>query len=326
MESSPTPTLTLALRSSPAAHGAIFSLKEVAAHEWALGAYIAALAGAALLRSGPASFAVSLLGADLCIYLAFVFTARSALTAGTPLGTWARRTSVVFALVATFLQLDHVLPAVTTHTVDASILALDLRLFGVEPAIAWDRWVTPATTEWFSFFYFGYFFLIAIHVGTATLVVKSTQVQHELALLVTIVFGVGHLTYLLVPGFGPFRHLEGSFQHQLSGPVFWQCVQHAVGAGGTRTDIFPSLHTAVPTALTLFSLRHRKLGPYRVLAPLMLLVTPQIVLATLFLRWHWLLDVVAGLTLATVAFLVATRVAAWETRRRVALGAAPVWS
>ncbi|NOU31813.1 MAG: phosphatase PAP2 family protein [Polyangiaceae bacterium] len=322
MQSSPAPSL----RPSSSSVGVVFSLKEVAAHEWALGAYITALAAAALLRSGPSSFAVSLLGADLCIYLAFVFTARSALTAGTPLGTWARRTSVVFALVATFLQLDHVLPAVTSRTLDASILALDLRLFGVEPAIAWDRWVTPATTEWFSFFYFGYFFLIAIHVGVATLVVKNTQVQHELALLVTIVFGVGHLTYLLVPGFGPFRHLEGSFQHQLGGPVFWQCVQHAVGAGGTRTDIFPSLHTAVPTALTLFSLRHRKVGPYRVLAPLMVLVTPQIVLATMFLRWHWLLDVVAGLTLATVAFVVATRVATWETRRRATLGAAPVWS
>ncbi len=311
---------------SPAAREAFFSLNQVAAHEWALGAYITVLAAAALVRSGPSSFAVSLLGADLCIYLCFVLTARSSLTADTVLGTWARRTSVVFALVATFLQLDHVLPAVTSHTVDASILALDLRLFGMEPAIAWDRWVTPATTEWFSFFYFGYFFLIAVHVGVATLAVKSTRVQHELALLVTIVFGVGHLTYLLVPGFGPFRHLEGTFQHELGGPLFWRCVQHAVGAGGTRTDIFPSLHTAVPTALTLFSLRHRKVGPYRALAPLMLVVTPQIVLATMFLRWHWLLDVVAGLTLATVAFAAATRLAAWETRRREKLGVAPAWS
>lgn len=320
MQTSPVPSFR-----PTAVRETLFSLNEVAAHEWALGAYITALTTAALVRSGPSSFAASLLGADGCIYLALVLLGRSTLTKGTELGIWARRSAVVFALVATFLQLDHVLPAVTSRTVDASLLALDLRLFGVEPAVAWDRWVTPVTTEWFSFFYFGYFFLIAVHVGVATLGMKSAKVQHELALLLTIVFGVGHLTYLLVPGFGPFRHLEGSFQHELGGPLFWKCVQHAVGAGGARTDVFPSLHTAVPTALTLFSLRHRKVGPYRVLAPLMVLVTPQIVLATMFLRWHWLLDVVAGLTLATAAFAAATWLAAWETRRRVKLGAAPVW-
>jgi hypothetical protein len=300
-------------------------MHELAAHEWALGAYIVVLAACAVLRSGTTSFATSLLGADLCIYAALVYLGRSTLTAETTLGAWARRCAVAFALLATFLQLDHILPAVTTRSLDSAVLALDLRLFGVEPAIAWDRWVSPATTEWFSFFYFGYFFLIGAHVVVAGVVVEEPRVRHEFALLLTMVFGVGHLVYVLVPGFGPHRELQGTFAHTLDGPLFWRCVASAVGAGGARTDIFPSLHTAVPTALTLFSLRHRKVGPYRFLAPLMVLVTPQIVLATMFLRWHWLLDVLAGLGLATLAFFLAGRIARWETQRRIALRAGPVW-
>ena len=51
-----------------------------------------------------------------------------------------------------------------TTTLDNGLYQLDLALFGFEPAIAMDAIVTPFTTEWFAFFYFGYFFLLAMFV------------------------------------------------------------------------------------------------------------------------------------------------------------------
>jgi hypothetical protein len=302
------------------------ALHEIAAHEWLLGTYLVLFCAMSAQRSGLRSLSTSLLLADLCVFAALVFVARSALTRGTWLAPLACRGAVVFALGATFAQLDLVLPSITRHNYDAQIFAFDLRVFGVEPALAWDRWVTPATTEWFSFFYFGYFFLIAAHVLTVTLAVREPRLRHEFVLLVTLVFGLGHLSYTLVPGFGPFRELAPAFEHRLDGPVFWRCVTHAVGAGGARTDIFPSLHTAVPTALSLFSLRHRQRKPYGALMPITVFATPQIILATMFLRWHWLADVLAGVTLAGVAYVLSSGLAAWEARRRELLRAQPAWS
>jgi membrane-associated phospholipid phosphatase len=51
----------------------------------------------------------------------------------------------------------------------------------------------------------------------------------------------------------------------------------------------------------------------------------QIIVATMFLRWHYLIDVVAGLVLAIAATLLAERIADWERLRRERLGVQPAW-
>jgi membrane-associated phospholipid phosphatase len=52
----------------------------------------------------------------------------------------------------------------------------------------------------------------------------------------------------------------------------------------------------------------------------------QIIIATMFLRWHYLIDVIAGLTLAATASLLGQRISDWEHAKRQRLGLQPVWS
>src|SRR5271163_2194787 len=68
---------------------------------------------------------------------------------------------------------------------------------------------------------------------------------------------------IVVPGWGPYWYFNGSFQHELHGPMFWPLVRQTVDAGGAQKDIFPSLHTAVPTFIAIFSFRHRRLAPLK---------------------------------------------------------------
>jgi membrane-associated phospholipid phosphatase len=98
-----------------------------------------------------------------------------------------------------------------------------------------------------------------------------------------------------------------------------------LGEESARRDIFPSLHTALPTYLTIASFLNRRERPFRWVWPPMALVTSQIILATMFLRWHYLVDVVAGLTLAVTAAAGARRMAPAEARSRAQFGVAPVW-
>ncbi|HLK37601.1 MAG TPA: hypothetical protein VKU41_12665, partial [Polyangiaceae bacterium] len=51
----------------------------------------------------------------------------------------------------------------------------------------------------------------------------------------------------------------------------------------------------------------------------------QIIGATMFLRWHYLVDVMAGLILATTASVLGHRIADWERGRRERLGVQPAW-
>lgn len=235
------------------------------------------------------------------------------------------RMGLLLAVFLSYFHLREIIPAVTSHERDAQLLALDLSVFGVEPAIAWDRFVTPHTTEWFSFFYFLYFFLLTGHVLPMLLAAKSRRRLAHFALGIFLVFCCGHLGYLVVSGWGPYRLLEGKFAHPLEGGLFYRLVMATVAAGGSQRDIFPSLHTACPTFFAIFAWQNRHALPWRYTWLPMAFTASQIIGATMFLRWHYLVDVLAGLTLAVLAAVVGQRVSQREAAYRRRRGLPPVF-
>jgi len=46
----------------------------------------------------------------------------------------------------------------------------------------------------------------------------------------------------------------------------------------------------------------------------------------MFLRWHYLIDIFAGLTLATFAALASHRIVTWEAGHRVRRGVTPIYT
>ena len=125
----------------------------------------------------------------------------------------------------------------------------------------------------------------------------------------------GASIYTLVPGYGPYHFLAGTFQHELSGGPFWHAVQATVSAG-VLEDIFPSLHTACPTYFALFSFRYRKVAPFKYTWIVTTFCALQIIVATMFLRWHYLIDIVAGITLAIFAVTVSEALVVRDAARR----------
>ena len=239
----------------------------------------------------------------------------------------AYRLALPGAVVTTFTQLHYLLPTARASTFDAEIYALDHRIFGFEPAEAWDGYVAPITTEWFAFFYYLYFAIVLIHVVPMAALETRMPVLREFSWGIFWVFCVGQLVYVAVPAYGPYRYLGPSFHHALAGPRFWPLVAKTVASfdGAHRTDVFPSLHTAVPTFFTLFSFRHRDKLPFRYTWPVLAFTTANIIVATMFLRWHYLLDICAGLTLATTAVVGAAWIPAREDAWRAKFGLQPIW-
>ncbi len=74
------------------------------------------------------------------------------------------RCTLYFPVQLSYFFFRDLLPVINPGSFDTELHSLDLWLFGIEPAVALDRFVTPVTTEWFAFFYFGYFFVLALHV------------------------------------------------------------------------------------------------------------------------------------------------------------------
>ena len=225
----------------------------------------------------------------------------------------------------TYFMFAELLPVVNHRSLDHGLYQLDLTCFGVEPAAYFDRFVTPATTEWFAFFYFGYFLLLALHVLPILFLVKNARVLGEFALGMILLFCIGHTLYVLVPGYGPYRAMPELFAHGLPSGLWWDLTRKLVATSGAQKDIFPSLHTAAPTLLLLYSFHRRGEIPFRYSWPFVGFFAVNIVLATMFLRWHYVIDVVAGLLLAITAHTLSVWLTGREIDRRESLGLGPAW-
>lgn len=224
----------------------------------------------------------------------------------------------------TYFFMRGFLPIVNPGVLDRELHQLGVTLFGVEPALALEPWISSGTTEWFAFFYYGYFFVLALHVVPIIFFSRQPRILSEFALGLLLVLSIGQSLYLVVPGYGP-ASLPALFDRELPSGVWWSLVKQLVASAGAQKDIFPSIHTAAPTFILLFSFHNRAHLPYRFTWPLVGFFSFNIIIATMFLRWHWLVDIVAGLTLALCAYLGAVAGTRWETEHRRRRGLPPAW-
>ncbi len=302
------------------------TLREFAVQDWWVLAYHFALFVASWQGSGPMrERCLERTSALVALHLSTLCLVRGGLIRQRTVVSLLYRLVVYGGVQLSYFILRDLLPTASSAVLDAQLYELDRRIFGVEPTLWADRFITPATTEWFSFFYFSYFFLLAAHVLPLLFVMRRLRLAAEFALAIFFVFCTAHVLYMMVPGYGPYWFLADRYEHQLPHGFFYDLVLSTVSAGGALKDIFPSLHTAAPTTIALFSFRHRRELPFRYTWPVAAFFALNIIGATIFLRWHYAIDVVAGLALAASSVALAARVSSREAVRRDQRGLSTVW-
>lgn len=302
--------------------------RELALHDWIVAAFVVALA-AAVLAAAPHPLKARAAGrmtALAAAVLGAIFAYRRGFVASSPFAAaLLYRAGIVGGVLGSYFVLRDLAPVVSPHSLDRGLYALDLAIFGGEPAVWMQHFVTPASTEWFSFFYLSYFWLLAGYTLPIAFGVDSEAIIGEFAAGMIIVYCVGQTVYLVVPGFGPHAAFAELFPEPLPAGRWHDALMRTVAAAGAQKDIFPSLHTAGPVFLAVFAFRHRREPWARVAWPITAFVTANIALATLVLRWHYGVDVVAGVALGIAAAAAAAVMPAADAARRRARGAGPLW-
>lgn len=166
-----------------------------------------------------------------------------------------------------------------------------------------QSYATPLLTEFFSLVYlYGYAFLVAFPVVLYVLSTDVTPVRKTLVAY-AINYGLGLVLYTLFISYGPRNLLPDAVQ-----PLLYSTrpeAQLLVSTINTNTNVFPSLHTSLSVTVALLARRTRSDYPvwYWIAVPL----ASSIVLSTLYLGIHWLVDVVAGTLLAILSVRLADR-------------------
>ena len=164
-------------------------------------------------------------------------------------------------------------------------------------------------SEYLHFCYFSYLWLFPVVAGIWYFTGKRSAFQ-ELIFLVSITFATSYVFYILFPVDSPF-YLSEPLREPLSGNFFYELVHFVAARGGARGGAFPSSHVSISTVIVLVTMKYQP----RWLSWL-LPIYFGLVFATVYGRFHYALDVVAGWALAfSVVGLYRMRSLAGEIRR-----------
>jgi hypothetical protein len=181
-------------------------------------------------------------------------------------------------------------------TADAALIHWDEVLFGGQASVWMDRFITPARTDLFSVFYFMHLVevigvLLLLHfIAPRRLFVEALQ---GVATMMTIGFAL----YLAVPAIGPKYTLTGSYTRTLEGGPMTAVNTVVMDALRANRDVFPSLHVALSGLVLLYA--------WRASRPLALVLVPFVLgnwVSTIYLRYHYLVDVAAAWVLIPVVY------------------------
>jgi len=228
-----------------------------------------------------------------------------------------RETLPLFACFLIYTNLHDTIGFVNPHDVHYWLVALDGMIFGIQPCVWAERFITPARTEVMNFLYFN-FFWIAPSTSLVLLLQRRWPEFRAATFGILTCFFMGYAFYVVFPAAPPRLVLVYEFTKNLRGyPVGFSSL-NAQAFSLLPVDsraAFPSLHTAASLAALVYAWRFARWWAF-VLLPFVV----GLWASTIYLRHHYFVDLVAGWLLAPAALWVAPRVDAWWAHQQRTLG------
>ena len=188
------------------------------------------------------------------------------------------------------------------------LIAADHFLFGVHPTVWLERIVSPVLTEFLECIYLSYYVLLPA--GGFLFYFMAPRKTFEVTLTaVCLAFYVCFLGYVLLPAEGPWKSLAHLQMVDIDDSFFRQIVAAVQRTGGIVGGCFPSAHVSVAcAALTSFFFFCRSV--FYPLVPYTLLLA----FATVYGRYHYAIDSLAGVVIGIAAGVLAAGMSAGTER------------
>ena len=212
---------------------------------------------------------------------------------------WFRFWNPVAFILINFTELHYLVHTIHPTDMDPLLIQMDYFLFSTHPTVWLEHLLWPPFTEYLQLVYTSFYFLPIILIVLLKRQKRFDDVDFIISILV-YGFYLSYIGYFLVPAIGPRFTLTHLQTKTISGLWLTPVIRHTLDTlENIQRDAFPSGHTEI-TALTMFYAwkYHRKY--FYVLA----VVGTSLIFSTVYLRYHYVSDVIGGLLLA--AFVVLT--------------------
>jgi len=205
---------------------------------------------------------------------------------------------IIACVVVIFDGLGPLIRAVHPVDYDAALIGFDRALFGTDPTVALEKIATPFRSDVLTLFYALYYFH-PIVLGILVLLDDRARPAAardfpRYAFVIVFVFFVSYACYFLVPAVGP--RYTVAHAGPLPRGALSQAIDHTLDVlEKNKRDCFPSGHTMVVVAVALEAARRSRRTLW-----VFLPFAVGLVFATVYCRYHYVADVLAGLALAFV--------------------------
>ena len=212
---------------------------------------------------------------------------------------------IIFPVIAVLLIFDSLgglIRYINPMTYDYLLIRLDYLIVRGYPTVELEKITAPAITELFQLAYTSYYFLPII-LGIA-LKIKGTRREFDSALfLIILCFFLSYIGYILVPAIGP-RYTMNHLQNiELPGILLRDSINHIINhLEGIKRDAFPSGHTAITLVVLYLAYRFQK-----TLFWIFLPVVFALVISTVYLRYHYVVDVIGGILLFVLTIYIGNK-------------------
>ena len=223
----------------------------------------------------------------------------------------------------TFKEINVIIRTIHSVDYDWLLIAADRFLIGKVPSEVLINIANPILTEILQISYYSFFFLPVI----LALEMQINKRPQELSFAIfTIIYGflLSYIGYLFLPAVGPRFTLHNFSQtnKELPGLFLTNIIREIINSGegipsGTlnpmqvvQRDVFPSGHTQMTLLVLYLAVRYK--SKFKI--PL-IIVGSLLIFATLYLRYHYFVDLLGGLAFMFFTILTNKQLYNWWQKK-----------
>ncbi len=201
-----------------------------------------------------------------------------------------------------FKEIYLILQALGLPDRDNVLIAIDRWIFGVHPTVWLYQFATPVVTEILEIAYASFYILMLI-TGLEPYMRKDYGKFNFIIFTFLYGFFLSYIGYLLVPGVGPrfTLHDFSALKNELPGIFCTDAIRDFLNAGESiprnaasaiatvQRDVFPSGHTEMTLIVIYLAAKFKLRSRY-----FLFILGTLLIFATVYLRYHYVVDLIAG--------------------------------
>jgi membrane-associated phospholipid phosphatase len=210
-----------------------------------------------------------------------------------------------------FDSLEWLVHYVNPEDIDPILIRLDYLIFRNHPTIMLERIMHPLLTDILQIAYSTYYF---IPVSFGIVLLKNNQKSdfNKSLFMILFCFYLSYLGYILMPALGPRFYLDHLQTTSLQGLFVTEPLHDLLNRlEGIKRDAFPSGHTGI-VAVVLYLAYQYKRNLFWIYLP----IVSALLFSTVYLRYHYVVDVIAGFGLTLLTIVIGEWYYGWWLKNR----------